>query len=236
MISKPSIFSSPRRAAIDLCAAANCLGPDRAVSMADSQRSRCRSSCRGRSTCVGPLPLELQLQGGDLSLRCNPLRGPGSADSAPRAEPPAGPLPRLRTRAGGLTSGIGAYSASAALARATGAAGRGPAGCPAEAFSFARRKNGGTGVRARICQPRRQHGGLADDLGQHRRWYAATARHRPRHARSTAPELGRYELTFFIQRSPLPLSYSTALASAARDPAATQLLRGRAHRPCAGAP
>ena len=229
MISKPSIFSSLAAAPLSTFAQPRIVLGLIALSLCGGFSALALPQLMPRALNLlwGPLPrYELQLQGGDLSLRCNPRAVQALADSAPRAEPPAGPLPDCgRAPAGSLPASaltlrpprlperpapLAAVRLDAPLSILLRPAQK-TAG-PVFVHAFVSRAGSTVGwptIWDSTADGTLQLRGIVRDMLD-----------------LTAPELGRYELTFFIQRSPLPLSYSTALASAARDPAATQLLRG----------
>ena len=229
MISKPSIFSSLAAAPLSTFAQPRIFLSLLALSLCGGISALALPQLMPRALNLlwGPLPrYELQLQGGDLRLRCTPRVALALTEPEPRAEPLAVPIadcgrapafslpasaltlrpPRLPERPAPLAAVRLDAPLSIFLRPLQKTAG------PVFVHAFLTRA-GSTGVWPTIWDSAAdgtlQLRGIVRDLLD-----------------LPASELGRYELTFFIQRSPLPLSYAAALASAARDPATTQLLRG----------
>lgn len=227
MISKPSIFSILAAAPLSTFAQPRIVLGLIALSLCGGISALALPQLMPRALNLlwGPLPrYKLQLQGGDLSLRCTPRLALADAGPATYAEPL--PLPDC----------AGAKEGSVPASALTLRPPRPPAKQPPLS---AVRLDAPLGIFLRPAQPAAGpvfvHAFLGRG-GNRVRWpmiweSAADGTLRLRGIVRdmldlAASELGRYELTFFVQRSPLPPSYSAALASAARDPEATQLLRG----------
>lgn len=229
MISKPTIFSSLAAAPLSTFTQPRIVLSLIALSLCGGISALALPQLMPRALNLlwGPLPrYELQLQGGDLRLRCTPRAVLALTEPEHWTEPPAAPTPdcgrapALSLPASALTLRPPRFAERpAALAAVRLDAPLGiflrpaqKAAGPVFVHAFLTRA-GSTAVWPTIWDSTAdgtlQLRGIVRDLLD-----------------LSPPELGRYELTFFIQRSPLPLSYAAALASVARDPAATQLLHG----------
>ena len=214
MLSKPSIFASLATLPLPALAQPRLLVSLLVLSLCGgvSVLTLPRLLPRALGHLWGALPrYELQLRGGDSCLRCTPA---AELAVAPRPGGRESPLTAAR-----VTPELGVAAPPRARVRldaplAIRLRPEQPVSGPLFVQAFLGRDGITSGwplLMARAADGTLQLRGIVRDVLD-----------------LTSTELGRYELIFVIQRSPLPLGYAAALAAAGSDPGGrgTQVLRG----------